>query len=122
MKRSTVSTNRSGSSWNGKCPEPSNTSSRDPGIAACASRAWLTGITESWLPLHAEAVRRLPPESLREAVLSGGEDYELLITLPPERLGEVDPGVALAVIGRVTDRGVELDDAPFPNRGWEHGV
>jgi len=31
-------------------PEPSKTSSSDPGIAACASMAWLIGITESRLP------------------------------------------------------------------------
>ena len=50
MNCSTTSTKRSGSSWNGKCPERSKISSREPGIAACAISAWLTGITTSCSP------------------------------------------------------------------------
>src|SRR6202012_1266009 len=50
MKRSTTSMNRSGSSWNGKCPERSKISNWEPGIAACAIRAWLTGTTTSSEP------------------------------------------------------------------------
>src|SRR6201999_4270214 len=50
MKRSTTSMNRSGSSWNGKCPERSKISNWEPGIAACAIRAWLTGTTTSSVP------------------------------------------------------------------------
>ena len=45
--------------------------------------------------------------------LNGGEDYELLCTVPAERVGEalalgVRLGVALTKVGTVTDRGAGL--------------
>lgn len=48
--------------------------------------------------------------ALREAVLGGGDDYELLFTVAAEAEGEVaalagDVGLALAAVGRVTDPG-----------------
>jgi thiamine-monophosphate kinase len=58
-----------------------------------------------------------------------GEDYELLVALPPERVPEAvsataDVGVALTVIGEVTEgAGVELrapDGGVRPPAGFEH--
>jgi len=65
-----------------------------------------------------------------EFSLFGGEDYELLFTLPPEKVGETrkkleEVGSELVIIGRVEKgRGVvkkvEGKLVPIPNRGYEH--
>lgn len=57
-----------------------------------------------------------------ESAYGEGEDYELLLTLPPDRADEVlgdwrraFPGVALTLIGEIT----ETTSAPLAG-GWEH--
>jgi thiamine-monophosphate kinase len=65
-----------------------------------------------------------------EFSLFGGEDYELLFTLPPEKVEEMGRnlkkvGSELTVIGRVEKgkgvvREVEGRPVPVPNRGYEH--
>jgi len=68
---------------------------------------------------------------LREAVLAGGDDYELLFTVPPERAAEVaDLAAALNLpltgVGRMTEStGVRVLDAAgqpleFREKGWTH--
>jgi thiamine-monophosphate kinase len=62
--------------------------------------------------------------------LSGGEDYELLFTLPPERKEIVTGlfaglGTRITKIGRITGSGLEVispDGAPFPlaAKGYNH--
>ncbi len=52
------------------------------------------------------AVRALFPDRWREFALRGGEDYELLMTVPPDRFGEFemmarDIGATLTVVGRI---------------------
>jgi len=65
-----------------------------------------------------------------ELSLFGGEDYELLFTLPQEKVEEArkrlrKAGSELIIIGRV-ERGrgvvreVEGKQVPVPNRGYEH--
>ncbi|MFM8944066.1 MAG: hypothetical protein ACKOI0_02255 [Actinomycetota bacterium] len=66
-----------------------------------------------------------------DVALGGGEDYELLATMPPdavdgarERLRETY-GVPLTVIGRITAGGGVLGvrdgaAAPLEVRGWDH--
>jgi thiamine-monophosphate kinase len=59
-----------------------------------------------------EAGRELAIDPVRWA-LYGGEDYQLLFTVPPERLGEVPVvlgplGVTTTVIGKITRRGLKL--------------
>lgn len=55
-------------------------------------------------------------------VLGGGEDYELLVALPPEQLASV--GVDLIEIGRVVDDGVWLvrdgRREAMDAEGWDH--
>ena len=61
---------------------------------------------------------RTLPDSSRSLqwALAGGDDYELLVTLPP---GEPVPGL-LTEIGRVTTgRGVSCDQLPA-KRGYDH--
>ncbi len=58
--------------------------------------------------------------TLTEAILFGGEDYELLFTLS-ERVAEaIDPAVHYTVIGCVTDGAVLIDGCELPDRGYEH--
>ena len=63
------------------------------------------------------AMRTLPDSSRSlQWALAGGDDYELLVTLPP---GEPVPGL-LTEIGRVTTgRGVSCDQSPA-KRGYDH--
>lgn len=67
----------------------------------------------------------------RVVALSGGDDYELLFTAPPDRAGEVAAlasalDLPLTRVGRMTERaGVRLLDAAghpleAPERGWTH--
>ncbi|MEW6683611.1 MAG: thiamine-phosphate kinase [Nitrospirota bacterium] len=84
------------------------------------------------LPLSA-ALRAHATVARREATnyaLGGGEDFELLVTVPPRQLGRAKRLVAtdapLTVIGRVTParRGLAVIDAkgrrPLPRIGYEH--
>jgi thiamine-monophosphate kinase len=63
---------------------------------------------------------RLTEVNLTEACLFGGEDYELLFTLPESATEAIDPTVHYTVIGRVTDGAVLIDGRELPDRGYEH--
>jgi thiamine-monophosphate kinase len=65
--------------------------------------------------------------------LSGGEDYELLFTAPPAKLGDVrtilaETGTQVSVIGEITDSGrlsvTRADGSEYPttHRGYNHFV
>jgi thiamine-monophosphate kinase len=60
------------------------------------------------LPLDAAAVALFGEGSARQMALTGGEDYELLFTVPPARLAEVRAALAdqggATVVGRVVGR------------------
>lgn len=54
-----------------------------------------------------------------------GEDYELLVTLPQERVdaatdGVRETGTPLTVVGEVVEEGVTLDGERLERRGYEH--
>lgn len=81
------------------------------------------------IPLS-DPVRRVSSDPL-DAALSGGEDYELLFTIPSGRKGKLEgvsreSGIPLTVIGRVTGgQGITLreGDRPLtmaPSRGYDH--
>ncbi len=65
-------------------------------------------------------VANLIEASLIEAILFGGEDYELLFTLPESAIPAIDPAVHYTVIGRATDGAVLIDGCELPDRGYEH--
>jgi thiamine-monophosphate kinase len=85
------------------------------------------------IPLSA-ALRTYAAATRRDAIdyaLSGGEDFELLVTVPPRQLSRAKRPVAtdarLTIIGRVTParRGLTVIDAtgqrrPLPRVGYEH--
>lgn len=77
------------------------------------------------LPLAEGLVAALGEEGARQAALTGGDDYELLLTLPAERLDEARArlealGLPLTVIGRLAAE-PGLRGAPASGRsGWQH--
>jgi len=97
---------------------------------ASAGPAWLR-IELDRLPLQ-EGVREVASAAGLDALdlaASGGEDYELLAAIPPERVSDAvaaagRAGTSLTVIGEVSrGEGVELRDpsgATRPARGFDH--
>lgn len=77
------------------------------------------------LPLAEGLAETLGEEAARQAALTGGDDYELLVCLPAERLGEARQRLAalslpLTVVGRLTEAsGVRGVTAP-QRTGWQH--
>jgi len=62
------------------------------------------------LPLSSQLIAAVGEEQARRWALSGGEDYELCFTVPPERRATVeqalaDLGVGVTAIGRMTGKG-----------------
>jgi thiamine monophosphate kinase len=55
-------------------------------------------------------------------VVGGGEDYELLVALPPDQIGTTS--VELTPVGRCVEEGVWLvrggERMPLPSAGWDH--
>lgn len=79
---------------------------------------------ESPLPVD-EAVETVTDdaETRDELGLFFGEDFELVCTLPADRVGAAREAVPveLSRIGTVTGQGVTLDGDPLPDRGYTHG-
>lgn len=76
------------------------------------------------IPVDA-AVLELTADAERRTEMSYffGEDFELVLTAPPEPLEAVRAGIDTEItrIGTVTDSGVLIDDEPLENRGYAHG-
>ncbi len=77
-------------------------------------------VEEELLPISPEAVCAIPLRGRHEAILFGGEDYELLFTVPKDRLDDLPPMVRFSVIGEVTADKVLLNGQELPDRGYEH--
>lgn len=74
------------------------------------------------LPLSPELVAfsESRGEEPLERALSGGEDYQLLCTLPPARAASAEEA-GLTIIGEVRKKGaVSLSGEPLPSGGWDH--
>lgn len=72
------------------------------------------------LPVHEDLSELMKQAEALDAILFGGEDYELLFTVPERAIGGIDPTVEWTAIGRVTAAGVLLDGRELPDRGYEH--
>lgn len=82
-------------------------------------------LTPETLPLAEGLVAALGEEEARQAGLHGGDDYELLLGLPPEHLDEARARLAaldlpLTVIGRVSARPGLRGVTVTGERGWQH--
>jgi thiamine-monophosphate kinase len=77
-------------------------------------------IEEGALPIISPLKEILAPADYRPLVLFGGEDYELLFTIPEESISSLDRQLQISRIGRVSKDGVLLDDRELPNKGYEH--
>jgi thiamine-monophosphate kinase len=83
------------------------------------------GVTlhEEQVPVH-PALTALPVR--RQAILAGGDDYELLFTAPPDAEGQIRElalqyGAMVSPIGRVThERGPRMADGPWPSPAFAH--
>ena len=84
-------------------------------------------ITTSALPLHT-ALNSLPLEQQQRFALSGGDDYELLFTMPATHLKTLqkqafDLGLSITVIGKIQDNFPIIQlDSNFPDQrhGYDH--
>ncbi|MGA8266931.1 MAG: thiamine-phosphate kinase [Candidatus Acidiferrales bacterium] len=94
------------------------------GAAIEAERIPRAAISSAWMKRL-----RLPPSAPLEFALHGGDDYELLMTIPPHRahkLRRVPGGIPLTCIGEITRerRIILVDDAgrtkPLQPKGWDH--
>ncbi|MCK4246322.1 thiamine-phosphate kinase, partial [Candidatus Bipolaricaulota bacterium] len=78
-------------------------------------------IDEKRLPFLSEMDQLFRPLERSERIIFGGEDYELLFTVPEASMELLSPTVSFRVIGQVVHEHVQLDDQELPDRGWEHG-
>jgi thiamine-monophosphate kinase len=62
-------------------------------------------------------------EELRELAVHVGEDFELVFTVPEDRLATVREAspTPIARVGEVTGSGVQMDGEALPDRGFTHG-
>ena len=79
------------------------------------------------LPLAPELVTALGEQGAREAVLNGGDDYELLLTLPQEnletaRLALRSLNLSLNVIGRMQAAGSDAPRVMLMDKGVEQAA
>lgn len=82
-------------------------------------------IDTSSLPVSPD-LQHLKRDAL-DLALNGGEDYELLVTMPPSAVDAAATklkehfGVPLTTIGEITSpRGVLADGRPLEAKGWDH--
>ncbi len=96
----------------------------DLGHVLAASGVGAT-LDEAALPAAEELVEALGEEAARRAVLAGGDDYELLVSLSQAHLASATQalaaqGLSLTPIGRITaEPGLRGVEAPGPG-GWQH--
>jgi thiamine-monophosphate kinase len=95
----------------------------------CAASGVGARITKAAIPAVQvrEKARHLGKESL-DMALHGGDDYELLFTVPRKKLKDVPRsyhGLPLTAIGEITPQrallliGQDKSETPLPNRGWD---
>ncbi len=98
----------------------------------CEASGLAASLDAPTVPLSAAGARALDAHGgLGPRILTGGDDYELLFTVTPERIAEVESlarelDLPLTRIGRMSaGRGVRALDGegkeiPLPSKGWAH--
>jgi thiamine-monophosphate kinase len=81
-------------------------------------------IYEDRLPVLSEVTNLLEGDELLQAVVYTGGDFELLFTVPPDKLGIVESACPLTVIGKVINEGIFIQRAggieELKGKGYEH--
>lgn len=81
-------------------------------------------IYEDRLPVISEVTALLDGDELLQAVVYTGGDFELLFTVPPDRLGSVESTCPITVIGEVIKEGFLIQRAngleELKSKGYEH--
>lgn len=81
-------------------------------------------IYEDRLPILPEVTDLLEGDELLQAVVYTGGDFELLFTVPPDKLSIVTSACPLAVIGEVINEGIFIQRAngseELKGKGYEH--
>ena len=111
------------------------TSSIDSSDGLAISLHWIAqasniGIVINNLPIHPELKSSLESfETILEITMFGGEEYELIFTIPPSNLGKIEQifkknNCNFFVIGECVDsQGVFVSQneilSPVPMRGWD---
>jgi thiamine-monophosphate kinase len=85
------------------------------------------GVAVEWdrVPAHPAVADYARDEAdSREMAAYFGEDFELVWTVPEERLAAARAAspVSIARVGTVTESGVVVDGEPMPDRGYTHGT
>lgn len=81
-------------------------------------------IYESRIPILPEVKKSFHGRDLLEAAVYTGGDFELLFTVPPDKIGKARKACAITVIGEVIESGVYLEKngelEELSPRGYEH--
>jgi thiamine-monophosphate kinase len=81
-------------------------------------------IYEDKLPVLPEVTDLFEGDELLQAVVYTGGDFELLFTVPPDKLGIVESACPLTVIGEVINEGIFIQRAggieELKGKGYEH--
>jgi len=92
----------------------------DLGKASCVGFK----IYEDRLPVLPEVTDLLEGDELLQAVVYTGGDFELLFTVPPDKLGIAESACPLTVIGEVLNEGIFIQRAggieELGGKGYEH--
>ena len=100
-------------------------------VQICRASGVGATIERTWMPLPSDLSKLVSPEQAIEWALYGGEDFELVLCLPPEQAKAFvkQLGGGAAIIGKITSNhkvwltdttGADADEVLAQNRGFQH--
>ena len=103
----------------------------DAVVQICRASGVGATIERTWMPLPSDLSKLVSPEQASEWALYGGEDFELVLCLPPEQAKAFvkQLGGGAAIIGKITSNhkvwltdttGADADEVLAQNRGFQH--
>jgi len=94
------------------------------GIAAASDCG--VAVESGAVPVHEALAGVCPSGEARERAITFGEDFELVVAIPPDELPAATDAcpVDLTPVGRIVDadEGVTVDGEPLPDEGFTHGA